>query len=227
MKNQRTKKEKECKRCGTCCRKGGPCLHTVDRPLVEEGAIRLANLFTIRTGEWVNDNVRDCLTPATTEIIKIKGSRRSWACIHFNQKNRICRIYANRPMECRLLTCWDTHPLEAFYATERLSRKDLLGDVPGLWELIEYHQSACDHAKLRQWADELLAIAPCMSSKAKEKILEAVCFDASVRKLASEKVKADPEQFDFIFGRPLVQTLKIYRLTVDQGSNGLFLKSLD
>jgi Fe-S-cluster containining protein len=225
MPNHRASQQTECRRCGTCCRKGGPCLHTVDLPLIEQGAIRLADLFTIRPGEWVHDNVRGGLIPATTDIIKIKNTRRQ-ACSQYDPKHQGCRIYINRPMECHLLKCWDTREMEAFYATHRLSRKDLLYEVAGLWELIEYHQSVCDHANLRKWVDELLAPTPCASSKAKEKILQAVSFDANMRQLAMEKVGADAEQFDFFFGRPLIQTLKVYRLTVDHDANGPLLKSL-
>lgn len=48
-----------CRRCGTCCEKGGPALHTDDRMLIENGHIPARYLFTIREGEPVVDNVKE------------------------------------------------------------------------------------------------------------------------------------------------------------------------
>lgn len=44
-----------CRRCGTCCIKGGPSLHREDLPLVEEGRIRVQDLVCIRSGEMAYD----------------------------------------------------------------------------------------------------------------------------------------------------------------------------
>ena len=44
-------KKIECKRCGTCCIKGGPVLHSVDLALITEGVIRPDQLVVIRHGE--------------------------------------------------------------------------------------------------------------------------------------------------------------------------------
>ena len=48
----------ECRRCGTCCEKGGPALHGEDRPLVDRGQVPARCLFTIRAGEPVRDDMR-------------------------------------------------------------------------------------------------------------------------------------------------------------------------
>ena len=48
----------ECKRCGTCCKKGGPCFHVEDKMLIEKGVILIKYLYTIRKGEPAYDKIR-------------------------------------------------------------------------------------------------------------------------------------------------------------------------
>lgn len=62
-----------CRRCGTCCEKGGPSLHLADKPLVVDGQIPARCLFTLRKGERVRDNVAGTLVPLEREIVKIRG----------------------------------------------------------------------------------------------------------------------------------------------------------
>ena len=81
MKEKKQEIRTECIRCGTCCEKGGPALHAEDKALVEAGRIHTRYLYTIRKGERVHDNVRNCLIPATSDIIKLKGKNQSWVCV--------------------------------------------------------------------------------------------------------------------------------------------------
>ena len=74
-----------CRRCGTCCRKGGPAFHLADRPLIEKGTIPLRHLFTIRQGERVKDPIRGVVRPVDTELIKIKGAQDTWTCTFFDE----------------------------------------------------------------------------------------------------------------------------------------------
>ena len=57
----------ECKRCGTCCREGGPALHRVDHDLVASGKIPLKDLYTIRKEELARDNVKGTLQPVVEQ----------------------------------------------------------------------------------------------------------------------------------------------------------------
>jgi len=108
----------ECKRCGTCCKKGGPCFHVEDKMLIEKGVILIKYLYNIRKGESAYDNIKGCLIPVTSELIKIKG------------------IY------------------------------DILG------------------------------------------------YDDSIRELVVKKGKMDPENLDFLFGRPVVATIRMFGLNL-------------
>ncbi|MBT8367361.1 MAG: YkgJ family cysteine cluster protein, partial [Deltaproteobacteria bacterium] len=92
---------KGCTRCGTCCQKGGPSFHQEDRMLIDKGVIPARCLFTIRRGESAYDNVKGCLMPVDSDIIKIKGKEGTWTCIFFDAHNKGCSIYSHRPLECR------------------------------------------------------------------------------------------------------------------------------
>ncbi len=201
-----------CQRCGTCCKKGGPSFHQVDKALIESGEIPSKYLYTIRKGEMAYDNVRQCLEPVSSDIIKIKGKGNSWTCLFFDEAQVACTIYENRPIECRALKCWDTAELEALYAQKRLKREDLLADIEGLWDLIKDHQQRCNY-------DTILALIKALDSdksgNARQKIAELIQFDNEIRKLSVSQGGLDADMLDFLFGRPLTQTLKhfgLYRL---------------
>jgi Fe-S-cluster containining protein len=90
-----------CRRCGTCCRQGGPALHLEDRELVESGKIPMQHLFTIRQGEPAYDNVTGTIAPAVTDIIKLKGARPgSDVCCFYESAGKVCGIYGHRPAPC-------------------------------------------------------------------------------------------------------------------------------
>jgi len=210
-----------CKRCGTCCEKGGPGLHHEDRPLVESGSIPAKYLYTIRRGELVRDDIRGRLAPLAEEIVKIKGQDGKWTCMFYDRQTRGCRIYAHRPLECRVLNCRDTGPIEEIYDKGRLTRRDLLATVAGLWELIEDHEQRCSYAQLEAWVRE--GVSPDEVFKQEESIFETLRYDAHVRQLAVEKGGLDAELLAFVFGRPLTETIRMFgiELVRKNGAYGL------
>jgi Fe-S-cluster containining protein len=205
--------QRTCMRCGTCCEKGGPGFHQEDRMLIEKGRIPLKYLYTIRKGEFAYDNVNGCLMPVDSDIIKIKGKEDTWTCIFFDEQNRGCSIYNDRPLECRALKCWDTVELEKMYAKNRLTRDDLISEVEGLWDLIKDHQERCDYGKIKKLIGEL--DGPHQDT-ARKKIQEIIQYDAEIRKLVLEKGGLDRTMFDFLLGRPLTETLPGYGIKVRQ-----------
>lgn len=189
-----------CKRCGTCCLKGGPVFHLSDRPLVENGIIPLRHLVTIRKGERAHDPVRGVVEPVATELIKMKGTHDNWTCTFFNDRNSGCRIYADRPVECRLLKCWDTADLEAIYGKDLLTRRHLLENVAGLWELVVEHEARCGWGNLGEMAARHKKDRDKSTGKA---MAEIIAYDRHLRRLVVEKSGIDPQILDFLFGRPL------------------------
>jgi len=198
---------KECIRCGTCCKKGGPSFHLEDKILIEKGSIPSKYLYTIREGELSYDNVKERLLPASSDIIKIKGKKDSLTCIFFNEQENECTIYDNRPLECRVLKCWDTREIEKIYSKNRLTRKDLISTIDGLWDLIENHQTQCSHDNLKLFIDILNKYN---KNEALKGILDIIEFDARMRELVIEKGSIDLEMTDFLFGRPITETIRMY-----------------
>ncbi len=193
-----------CQQCGTCCRKGGPAFHLEDREILEKGHILLKHLFTIRKGEPVFDNVRGCFIASPSDIIRIRGTEGSPVCVFFNPHTNECTIYPYRPLECRLLKCWDTREIEHAYDKQRLSRKDLLNDIPRVMDLVEYHEERCGYGKLKsliQQADQE------KNKSAPDKIDQMAAFDKHFRLLVVENSLCKQEILDFLFGLPLKQTL--------------------
>ncbi len=196
---------KDCVRCGTCCEKGGPAFHQADRLLIEKGAIPAKQLFTIRKGEFAYDNVRGCLVPVESDIIKIKGKPDTWTCVFFEETEKACTIYDDRPLECRALKCWDTRELEKIYNDRRLTRQDLVSEIEGLWDLIREHQKVCDYEKIQNLIRELKAGSRVQTRR---ELGEIIGYDTEIRKLVVADGRMDPEMLDFLFGRPLTETLQ-------------------
>ncbi|MBW2711306.1 MAG: YkgJ family cysteine cluster protein [Deltaproteobacteria bacterium] len=210
----------ECRRCGTCCKKGGPSFHIEDKVLVEKGIILSRHLYTIRKGELSFDNVKECILPASTEIIKIKGRKGSWTCVFFDEKNNECTIYDTRPMECRVLKCWDTREIEKIYAKNRLTRKDLISSIEGLWDLVEDHQKQCAYDMLTLFIDALNKDKKDVALKG---ILEIIEHDKKIRELVVRKAGLESDLTDFLFGRPITETIKMYGLKIEKDGDKYLL----
>jgi len=201
-----------CQRCGTCCQKGGPALHKEDALLIEKGSILAKNIFTLRKGEMAFDNVCDHAAPLEDEIIKIKGRGDSWACCFYDTTAQACRIYDSRPVECRVLACWDTTDIEQIYAHDRLTRQDLLGSVSGLWEIVQTHERRCAYRKIEKWVPQMKSGN---ETGARVALCEIIAYDRHLRSLTVAKSGIAPALLDFLFGRPLSETLlKMYNINV-------------
>lgn len=174
--------------------------------MIEDGVIHSKYLYTIRKGEWAYDNVRHCLGAVSSDIIKIKGKNDSWTCIFFDETQNACAIYENRPLECRALKCWDTRELEELYAKKRLTRADLISEIEGLWSLITDHEQRCNYEIIQQLVNAINRNAG--DGKARSKLAEIIKFDTEIRNLVVSTAGLEPEMLDFLFGRPLTQTLK-------------------
>jgi Fe-S-cluster containining protein len=202
----------ECKRCGTCCTKGGPSFHHADKALIEDGVIHSKYLYTIRKGEWAYDNVRQRLEPVSSDIIKIKEKNDSWTCIFFDETQSACAIYENRPSECRALKCWDTRELENLYAKKRLTREDLISEIEGLWSLIKDHQQRCNYEIIQKLVNIIKSNPGDVGAHLK--LDEIIKFDTEIRKLVVSTAGLEPEMLDFLFGRPLPRAIKKMGLKV-------------
>lgn len=208
-----------CRRCGTCCCNGGPALHGDDHELVDSGKIPLTNLFTIRQGEPAYDNVRGIVAPAATDIIKIQGASENDATCRFLDQEQVgCTIYEVRPVECRRLTCWDTRAITAMYDKNRLTRGHLLGRLPGLNDLVAEHQERCGYAHVARLAESILRRErPCDLI---EELLAIIRYDQSLRQVTVERARLDSGLLEFLFGRPLAATIRMYKIKMATDESG-------
>ncbi len=206
-----------CARCGTCCKKGGPAFHLEDKKLIENGAIPSKFLFTIREGEPSYDNVKEVFFTALSDIIKIKPGTDFSSCI-FYRDDKGCEIYEKRPSECKVLKCWDTSEIEELYNRDRLTRKELLNNVEGLWDLVLDHQIRCSYNKLKTFADDLNGGE---TKDALSGISDILFYDKHIRKVVMEKTGIDSEMIDFIFGRPMIKAVSAFGLKIEEKNGKL------
>lgn len=226
-----------CRRCGECCLRGGPTLMREDAPLLAgEGALPLEALVCLRAGEWARDDARGVLRPLDRELLKLAGTGEPghpWRCLYYRD-GAGCGIYARRPVQCRVLLCADTAPLEALLANrQNLGRcaalevwaEALAGAGPGLpsaaracWpELAGAHDEACPAGKALALASALgfrPRLAPAQAPLAEEdreaaraELAELVRYDAAFRELCATRGRVPARVLPFLLGRPLAALL--------------------
>ena len=91
----------------------------------------------------------------------------------------------------------------------RLTRKDLISEIEGLWSLIKDHQERCNYATIQSLVN---AIKRNKDDAARKKLVEIIQFDTEIRKLVVTNAGLQAEILDFLFGRPLNETLKNFGL---------------
>jgi Fe-S-cluster containining protein len=185
-----------CRRCGTCCAKGGPALHFGDFSLLQSGVLTRSDLCTFRAGEPMHDQVRGAVRLLQKECVKIRSVAGGSACIFHEQGKAACGLYAHRPLECRAMKCWDAAELEKALQQPRMIRRDLIKADCALDELIREHEARCGCARLLEWLD--LGTAEALMA-----LQEASSYDTALRAVLVEREVLDPGELAFLLGRPL------------------------
>jgi len=212
--------QNRCKRCGTCCEKGGPALHTKDLPLIEKGFLSFEKIITIRKGELAHDPVSNSIEPLKTELLKIRGIKNSWSCIFYDKTRNGCSIYDHRPLDCKVLKCWDTHDILELAGKDLLSRLDIVEKGNPLRKRI------IEHEELFILPD-LKTISRTISNSSKKTIkkLERISNkDLAYRIQVVDEFNLSVSQELFYFGRPLFQLLIPLGFTTRETSSGIKLK---
>lgn len=173
---------------------------------MEQGIIPLHDIFTIRKGEMALDNVRDELVPVAGDHIKLKGRADKWTCRYFDDDQESCTAYEQRPLECRILKCWDTREVERIYGRDLLGRKDLLAGIDGLWDLVADHQKRCSYEEARELIRRLDTDG---QGSVRQELLQMIQYDIEIRRLVTRTgVGMGAGILDFLFGRPMSDLLK-------------------
>ena len=191
----------ECKRCGTCCMQGGPSLHLEDKDLLINGPIKLEHLITIRKGEMAHFALHEEPAPIMQELIKIAGKGKEWECTFLEHDEKLCTIYEHRPLECRLLECWNTSELETVVGQNTLTRGDVIASDNPINEFIRFHELKCPVPA----ADKILMALS--SGEEGQGVLteltELVRRDLAIRAEAVEKFNIPLPLEMLYFGRPI------------------------
>lgn len=190
-----------------------------DLPLIKKDHIKKKDLYTIRKGEWVRDNINEDLTVTDRELIKIRereGDRKG--CIFYDDPGKACTIYEYRPIQCSALKCWDTRDFIRLYRGPKLTRKEVVEDKLLLGMIVE-HERRCSYSALEKHVRKIES----EGEKTVEKILDLLRFDFHLRSFITEKLELNPDEIDLYFGRPLTETITMFGLQVIREPDGSFL----
>ena len=192
----------DCVRCGECCERSGPTLLLADLPLLEQEILTRDDLYTLRTGEQGTSRTG---TPVVLqeERLKIREVPKSQQCSFYQAATQACRIYENRPEQCRRQNCWGDPPPPPT-SEEFLTRRHLFSQVPELWDLIQAHEERCNLVRLRESLEEVAA----GREEAGDPLFEALHFDQYLRKMLQEEWGLSTAATELILGRPVTRFLK-------------------
>jgi Fe-S-cluster containining protein len=207
------KKIESCIRCGTCCERGGPTLHSEDRIFLQEGVLRPINLFTLRAGELAYHPLEERLIELSDDMIKIKSMDESSACTFYNAEQKACFIYEDRPLECRALKCWDTGDIEGLFMQDLLSRLDLCPKGSVIAEMISAYDRSFPPGRIYGLLSE--AASPEGAQQTDPEIERMLSTDDAFRQKVVEALGLKEDELEFFFGRPVKSLIESIKTLVD------------
>ena len=197
-------RQTECKKCGDCCRQGGPALHKRDIDLVRDGKMPISTLITIKKGELTHNPLTGVVQPAGVELVKITGKGQQWECCYYDEQKG-CTIYKNRPQACVLLKCWDTKDVFNIVEKETLSRFDILGSDDPLIPAIREHERIYPCPDFLYIRDNMGQLPDQQKKELEKQVRDDLSFRTRV--ISDFNLKLSEELF--YFGRPLFQLLQV------------------
>ncbi|NTU43347.1 MAG: YkgJ family cysteine cluster protein [Nitrospirales bacterium] len=225
-KKMKMSKRTSCVRCGNCCKGGAPALLKDDLRLFSSGIISHSDVYTLREGERVAFN--DGSSQETfLEVVKLKEDK-DGACSFYEGDGK-CRIYEDRPYQCRAYKCWTAHEFtiptdgseDMLIGLEGncITRKDLFKGVDLVLDVIARHDEKCSYERLASALEK----AEEGNEEAMEDVMDILQYDASVRLFLVEKFSIPADALNLILGRPIAETIKGFGLTVEEGEEGFLL----
>ena len=214
--NQILERGQSCVRCGECCGKGSPALLSADLGLFNREVLTWNDVYTMRPGEKATTREGE-VTALQEERLKVRevpGSRQCW---FYMAANQTCRIYENRPEQCRRQNCWGEPP-DPPAPEELLQRQHLFVGVPEVWDLIQEHQARCDCATVAR----LLADLGSGKEEAGDALFEALHFDHYLRQLLIDDWELTPAATELLLGRSLSTFLETYGVRATLTPEGVF-----
>jgi len=214
--NKLLERGESCVRCGECCVKGSPTLLIGDLGLFHRDILTWNDVYTLRPGEkaTTRDGEVTYLKEERLKVREVPGSRQCWFYLAANQT---CRIYADRPEQCRRQNCWGEPPPPTA-PDELLQRRHLFVGVPEVWDIIREHQDRCDCAAVAR----LLADLGAGVDAADDALFEALHFDHYLRQMLIDDWELTPEAVEFLLGRSLAEFLGTLGLNATLTPEGVF-----
>jgi len=217
-----TRIEKQtCDRCGSCCKQGGPALHTQDLALLEAGSLRRGHLITVRKGELAYQPMEESATPVAEEFLKLQGGSGSWCCMFYDDAAKVCTIYNHRPIACGLLDCTSPEALLAITGKDLLTRFDCMSDDDPLLQIVRHNEQECPCPDMALLSKEL------RSATGKSLLLDELTLlvntDLAFRQQAAGTQDLSVAEELFYFGRPLFQQLLPLGVRIHESLAGLQL----
>jgi len=188
-----------------------------DVSLVKDGFIERHRLYTIRAGELVHDNVHKEIKVADSELVKVREKGGNRGCIFYLDEEKACGIYEHRPIQCVAMACWDHSKFMEVFAGPQAEREEIVEDNV-LLGLIREHEKRCSYGRLEELVKEIEQVG----EEAIGQILELLKFDYHLRRFVPEKMGVDINETDFLFGRPLLETITMFGLKVIREPDGTF-----
>lgn len=210
-----------CTRCGTCCASNSPVLLKDDLPLIISEALSYDSLYTIREGELMKSHDNETFE-ASMDFIKIKGKNGTAECIFYDGEAG-CKIYENRPAQCRIFNCWSSHEELTGLEAKRLLRKELFDSAEVLLNIMDAHEKKCSYKKL---TDALERVAQGSEDAAAE-IIDMLAYDTYARPFFQEKFNIPQNAMELILGRPMMDTIKEYGFKVEKNRDEYILLPIE
>ena len=219
-KDAKSTQQTACKQCGTCCINGGAALHSSDLSILRRNLIPRKDLITLRKGEFAHNPVTNKIQATSAEIVKLRGTGGEWTCCYYDPTTCGCSIYANRPLACRTLKCWDPEESLALVEMDLLSRTDILEGEKVLLELVAQYERTCPLPDFNTLAlDVRRQPDKCIAALERQ-----VNGDIGFRDRAVEDSTTVSDEELFLFGRPLFQLLQPFGFAVFQSGKMLRLQ---
>ncbi|MDI6854557.1 MAG: YkgJ family cysteine cluster protein [Deltaproteobacteria bacterium] len=192
--------EATCVRCGECCESSSPVLLLQDLPLFMQEVLTPNEVYALPKGASSPEGLRQPLEEERLKIREVPGSRQCWFYQAAQQK---CRIYDQRPEQCRRRQCWGEPPPEPD-SEEYLNRSHIFRQIPEIWDLITAHQERCDRVQVRE-ALERLAQG---EEEAGDILFEALHFDHHLRQMLLSEWEMGAAATEMLLGRSLTDFLR-------------------
>lgn len=164
------------------------------------------NLQVIREGELAFNPFKEVVEPVPVEMIKLAVQGDSWECPFHQKQGGVsgCIIHADRPMECRLLKCWDTADIEAVTFKNCLTRFDLLGKDNAILAKIVEHEDTCSYSELWRAMEGVTK----EDAESLEVVRVILARDLQIRQQLVADFHLNLQQELFYLGQPMFRVLR-------------------